>query len=294
LRLATQGDDMTLQQAVILGLQASIFLMVFGFGLQATAQDLSHLFRRPGLLARSLVAMFVVMPVVAVLLSLLFNLPRPIAVALVALSMSPVPPLLPRKQGKAGGHEGYSLGLMVVAGLLAIVVMPLLLQLLGRYVDRELTMDPARIARMVIVMTVLPLVAGMAVRAAAPALAARVARPANLIAMVLLVIGALAILAAVAPAALRLMGGGAALAMAIFVVIGLAVGHWFGGPQDDERTVLALSTACRHPGLALAVATANAPDEPNLAAAILLYLLVSAIVGIPYVKRQARAAGAAT
>ena len=112
--------------------------------------------------------------------------------------------------------------------------------------------------------------------------------------MVLLVIGALAILAAVAPAALRLMGGGAALAMAVFVVIGLAVGHGLGGPQADERTVLALSTACRHPGLALAVATANAPDEPNLAAAVLLYLLVSAIVGIPYVKRQARAAGGAT
>ena len=190
---------MTLQQAVILGLQASIFLMVFGFGLQATPQDLGHLFRRPGLLARSLVAMFVVMPVVAVLLSQLFGLARPIAVALVALSMSPVPPLLPRKQGKAGGHEGYSLGLMVVAGLLAIVMMPLLLALLGRYVDRELTMAPATIARMVIVMTVLPLVAGMAVRAVAPALAARVARPANLIAMVLLVIGALAILAALGP-----------------------------------------------------------------------------------------------
>jgi len=46
--------------------------------------------------------------------------------------------------------------------------------------------------------------------------------------------------------------------------------------------VLALSTGSRHPAIALAIARANFPDEPNLAATVVLYLLVGAIVGMVY------------
>ena len=68
---------MDLKQLVILALQVSVLSTVFGFGLKTTTHDLSYLIRRPGLLARSLLAMFVVMPAVAVLLALLFDFPRP-------------------------------------------------------------------------------------------------------------------------------------------------------------------------------------------------------------------------
>jgi len=56
--------------------------------------------------------------------------------------------------------------------------------------------------------------------------------------------------------------------------------------------VLALSTSNRHPAIALAIAKVNFPDEPNLAAAIVLYMLVSAIAGIPYTRRQQRSIAA--
>ena len=82
--------------------------------------------------------------------------------------------------------------------------------------------------------------------------------------------------------------------MAAFVVIGLAVGHWLGGPRPETSAVLALSTASRHPAIALALAKVNFPDEPFLGATILLYLLVLTIVTVPYVRRQRRVAGAAT
>ena len=59
---------MTLQQSIVLALQASIFMTVFDFGLQATFDDVLYVVRRPSLLVRSLVAMFVIMPVMAVTL----------------------------------------------------------------------------------------------------------------------------------------------------------------------------------------------------------------------------------
>ena len=45
---------MTVAQALMLAIQASIVLFVFGIGLTAGFDDLTYLLRRPGLLARSL------------------------------------------------------------------------------------------------------------------------------------------------------------------------------------------------------------------------------------------------
>ena len=60
-----------------------------------------------------------------------FELRPSFEIALVALAISPVPPLLPGKEGKAGGRAAYGLGLMAVVSILAIVVVPLWVQLLG-------------------------------------------------------------------------------------------------------------------------------------------------------------------
>ena len=54
---------------------------------------------------------------------------------------------------------------------------------------------------------------------------------------------------------------------------GLIVGDLFGRPLREDSVVLALSTACRHPAIALSIATANFPDE-HFVGTILLYLLV--------------------
>jgi BASS family bile acid:Na+ symporter len=61
-----------------------------------------------------------------------------------------------------------------------------------------------------------------------------------------------------------------------------------GGPAPENALVLALSTASRHPAIALAVAKINFPNEPYLGATILLYLIVLTVITVPYVARQHR------
>ncbi len=266
----------------MLALQASILMTVFGFGLRATPGDMLYVVRRPSLLGRSLVAMLVIMPIVAIALARAFELRPSVEIALVALAISPVPPLLPGREQNAGGDKAYALGLMVIAGLLSIVVVPLAVQLGSGYFRRPFAMHSSAIANLVLKAAILPLVAGMIFRALFPAVAARIAKPVEVVAQVLLVLGVLAVLAATAPAVISLVGNGSILAMAAFVAVGLAVGHALGGPDGDHRLVLALSTASRHPAIALAIAKSNFPDEPYLGASILLYLLVGLLLGIPY------------
>jgi BASS family bile acid:Na+ symporter len=92
----------------------------------------------------------------------------------------------------------------------------------------------------------------------------------------------LAILIAAAPAIWTLIGNGTIIALAAFVFFGLAIGHYLGGPKPENRTALALATASRHPGIALALAQANFPEQKLAMAAVLLYLLVNAAVSFPY------------
>ena len=101
-----------------------------------------------------------------------------------------------------------------------------------------------------------------------------------------MLVGAVCILAVTYRGAWALIGDGTLLAFAVFILVGLLVGHLLGGPDPDSRVVLALSTACRHPALALAIAGANFPSERRVLAAILLYLVLNALLTIPYVKWQ--------
>jgi BASS family bile acid:Na+ symporter len=76
-------------------------------------------------------------------------------------------------------------------------------------------------------------------------------------------------------------GEGTILALLVFVVAGLAVGHLLGRPLPEHSIVLALTTACRHPAIAFTIASANFPDE-HFAGTILLYVIVNTIVGLLY------------
>ena len=182
---------------------------------------------------------------------------------------------------------------MAIAGLLSIITIPLTMELMGRIADRPFAMAPGAVARLVLTsMMTCRSGVGLAVRAAWPAVAAGLVDPVGLIAKILLAIGVLGLLAAAGTAMLTLVGNGTLLVMAVVVAIGLTVGHLMGGPDEDHSVVLALSTAGRHPAIALAIAKANFPDEPNLFAAALLYTIVAAIVGIPYQMWRKRPGGA--
>src|SRR5262245_38334249 len=122
---------MDLAALVGLTVRISIVLIVFSLGLRATHEDALYLFRRPRHAVRSLLSMNVVMPLVAVAIAVAFDLGLAVEATLIALAVSPVPPILPKKELKAGGRASYAVGLLVAEALLAIVFVPLAVESLG-------------------------------------------------------------------------------------------------------------------------------------------------------------------
>ena len=284
---------MTLAHLVPLAIGASMFLVVFAMGLTATVQEATHLFRHPMLLFRAVLSMNVVMVALAVAISLLLKLDPVIKIALVTLALSPVPPILPLKQEKAGGSTSYTIGLLVGVAVVAIVLVPLSVKLLSLSTGVEMHMPFLKVLPVILLSIVAPLSAGIAVKLLAPALAGRILRPVSIFAVVLLVAACLPVLFTAWPTLWRLVGNGVVLCLALFTLIGVAVGHALGGPNADDRTVLALATGTRHPGVAIAIANVNFPNEKAVLAVVFYHLVIGAIVSVPYVKWRTRMHAAA-
>lgn len=274
---------MDLASLLPLAIKASIVLMVLALGLNATWQDALYLFRKPGLLIRSVLSMNVIMPLVAAGLVVAFDLPLAVKIALVALALSPVPPILPKKELKAGGRAPYAIGLLVAIALLAIITVPLGVSWFSSAFDRDGEIAPLAVAKVVFATVLAPLAVGIALRQWASALAEKVALPVAVLGNVLLILSALPLAVAFWPQIHALFGSGTVLILATMAVVGLVAGHLLGGPNSDDRTVLALSTTSRHPAVALAVAVAVGLESKSGLAAILLYVIVAALVSIPYV-----------
>lgn len=274
---------MVLVRIAVLVLQLSIFLVVLSLGLTTTPAEVTSLARRPRLLVRSLLAMNFFMPLFAVTMALTFKLSPAVELALVLLAVSPVPPVLPQQQLKLGGKSDYVGSLLTVAAVASILIVPLTIELLGKIFGHDIHISPLAVAKVMGTTVLLPLAAGMLLRKVAPRLAEKASPAISKVALLLLFAAAGVLLVMLWPGILHLIGNGTILAIAVFVAAGAAIGHWLGGPDPGERSSLALATASRHPGLALAIAAANFPAQRrNVAAVIMLYFVVKAVVLIPY------------
>jgi bile acid:Na+ symporter, BASS family len=166
--------------------------------------------------------------------------------------------------------------------LLAIVLAPLTVALIGVVFARQISIAPSAIAITVAVAVLVPFALAMIVRRMSPAFAERASPRAGKVGMVLLIVAAVPVFITEGRAMISLIGSGTLLSLVSFTGVGLGIGHLLGGSNPDHRTVLALGTASRHPGVALTIATGIFPDQELVAPALLLYLLVGAIASVPY------------
>jgi predicted Na+-dependent transporter len=255
--------------------------------MDSTVKDATHLLHRPGLLLRSVLAMYVAVPVAAFALVKLLTLAPGVEIGLLVLAASAGAPLLPRKLLRIG-DGAYIFSLVLVSSLLAIFVVPAWLALLGPQFGTPLELAPTQVAWVLAKSFLLPLGAGMLLRGWQPRFAERWA-PRLIGGAGLVLTGCALALLALHWDVLLVASWGGVLALMALVAMALAIGHSLGGPAHDDRTALAVACASRHIGIAVLVA-ASLPG-PRTAVIIAVYIVASAIVCIPYLRwRKAVAA----
>jgi bile acid:Na+ symporter, BASS family len=260
-----------------------IVLTGVSIGLRSRPGDALLLLRDPRLGMRAMVSMFVLTPLFVFGVASALQLGPADRAALFALSISPMPPILPRRQAIVGGEGDYAVGLAILAALVSFVIAPFVIWLAGRLFDVTTVFDPVALLRVLAVTVVAPLAAGMLIARLWPR-SAMLSTLVGRAALVLLVAAAAVILVKEAPAIADRVGNGILPVTAAIVLFGLLVGHLLGGPDPGNRGALALATSARHPGVAISLATATFPlDEKAIVATVLLFVLANVFLTLPYV-----------
>ena len=161
-------------------------------------------------------------------------------------------------------------------------MVPVSVSLLGTLYDVPFHVPPVAIAKLVGASVLAPVAIGMGIRRLAPTGAARAAKPVTRLSTIVLVVAMIPLLIGSWPAMRSLIGNGTLVAIVVMTLAGLSVGHLLGGPSRDDRVVLALATAARHPAVAITIAAVNFPGEKLVPAAVVLSLIVGALVSVPY------------
>ena len=262
-------------------LQVSLILIVAAAGLQARWRDLECALRRPGLFLRAVVAVNVVVPLVAVVMAMLLPIDPAIKAGIVIMAVSPLAPFVPGKMLKAGAEASVAIGLFFALILLAVLIVPATFALLSELFPADARLSVGTIFRFVLVSILLPLAGGLLVAKLAPSIAPRLARLASLVGMLLLLPLVVGILYRTGGPMLAVIGDGTLAVIVVTVTAGLAAGHLLGGPEPANRMALAAAAATRHPGIAILVAHSNF-DDPRVVATVALFLFTSILVSAVY------------
>jgi BASS family bile acid:Na+ symporter len=261
-------------------LLGGLFTSVLALGTRTTREEVSYLWRRPSLMTRSLLTIYVVMPLVTLVLMRVLPVPIHTQIALVLLAISPGLPVAPKNMLKLGGYPPYVHSLLVSTSLIAIITVPVSLALLGAAFPEEAAIRPLQLLKVLGATFLVPLALGLLLRRRAPAVAERAAGPAGKIGAVALSAWFLILLVLNFRDVLDL-GAWSLSAIALWTFVGLAVGHLLGGPDPANRSSLALATALRHIGVAAVIGKTcfEAAKPLNL---ILVYIAAYTFVPIPY------------
>lgn len=286
-------DAAALLKLVIL---TSVMLVVASIGMSTRQGTALGFLKDPAPVSKAMLAMFVAMPLFTLLVTWALPLDPAVRIALLALAISPMPPVMPLTQAKVGADTEYAIGIQVAACATALAAAPLFILLLEEVYHHDVAFEIGPMLKVLVLTISVPLTGGILMNRFAPDFAARVRGPVGKAAGLTLALGMLVMLAISWRDIAGALGNGALVAILLMTLFGLAVGHLLGGPHPGNRSALATATASRHPGVAIAVGAVADPTAISaIVGAVLLYLLANAAFIQPYLRwAKARAALART
>jgi bile acid:Na+ symporter, BASS family len=211
------------------------------------------------------------MPLGALALAKVLWLDEPFGVGLLLLGCAAGAPFLPKLAELAKGNLAFAVGAMVLLMVVTVGYLPIVLPLLLPGV----TVDAWEIARSLLLLMLLPLAIGLALKVRYGELGGRVKPVLDRISNVSLILLVFLITAANIDKVLQVFGTRAILAGLLFIVLGLGTGWLLGGSSTDTKRVMALGTGQRNIAAALVVASQSFSD-----AKVVVMVIVVAIVGL--------------
>jgi len=265
-----------LQKATSVAMLVFVLSSMVAMGLNLTVGQIIAPLRNARLVVRSLLVNFVLMPLGALALAGLLRLDQPMGVGLLLLGSAAGAPFLPKLAQIAKGNLAFGVGLMVLLMVVTVGYLPLVLPSLLPGVS----VNPAKIARSLFLLMLLPLAGALAVKAYFADVAARTKPLFDRLSNLGLIVLMLLITTGNVNNVLAVFGTGGILAGLLFIAIGFVAGWLLGGPDLSTRRVLALGTAQRNIAAALVVGSQSFSD-PKVVVMVVVVAIVSLLILMP-------------
>ena len=268
---------------IIIGQISGVFGIVASMlatGLGLTVAQIIQPLKNVRLLVLVLLANFVLMPLLALGIMLIIPLDESLKVVLIMVAAAAGAPPLVLEARAAKGNMGVAVAVMVLLMVVTVFYLPVVLPLLLTGVE----VDSWAIAQSLIVGMLIPLIAGLLIKAYAPDTAKNWAPTLSKVGLLgvllLLVIGLGLNLSNV----LALIGTRGFLALLLLIFGGLLIGFAIGGRDPAVRNVMGLATAQRNVTAAILVTLTNFEGTDSvpyvLVAAALIMLVLLGIAPI--------------
>jgi len=259
-----------------LALPLALFTVLFGMGLSLVPADFRRVLLSPKAKIVGLTCQLVLLPLVAFALALVFRLPGELAVGLMVLAACPGGATSNVITHLAKGDTALSVTLTAISSMVCVFTIPWIVAFsmdwfLGSGAAVQLPFWKT-LGQLTIV-TIVPIICGMAVRSAFPLLARRLERPAAIFSLVFLVL-------IIAAAVLRekdlvhqfATAGPAAITLNLAAMtLGFGAG-WAAGLPRAQKVTIAVETGIQNGTLALAI-TLGLLDNASIAMPSVVYSL---------------------
>jgi BASS family bile acid:Na+ symporter len=264
-----------LSKAATVAMLSFVVSSMLAMGAGLTVSQISEPLRNARLVVLALLANFVLMPLSALALVKVLWLDEPFGLGLLLLGCAAGAPFLPKLAELAKGNLAFAVGAMVLLMVVTVGFLPVVLPLLIPGV----AVDPWKIARSLVLLMLLPLAIGLALKARYGELAARVKPVLDWISNVSLILLVCLITAANIDKVLQVFGTRAILAGLLFIFLGLGTGWLLGGSGAGTKRVMALGTGQRN--IAAALVVASSFNDPKVVVMVIVVAIVGLILLMP-------------
>jgi bile acid:Na+ symporter, BASS family len=252
--------------------------MMVTIGLGVTLSDVLRVSRSWSLVARAVLANYILVPAAAVGLLLLFRAKPLVAVGFLVAAVCPGAPYGPPLTAMAKGNVPVSVGLMVILAGSSAIVAPLLLQFLLPLLagDTPLTISVVKIIGTLLGAQLLPLCVGLLFRHHYPALADKLRGPAGVLSasLNLLMLAVILFVQFRVLAEIRFIGY---VGMLSLLIITMATGALVAKRTPEERKGMVITTSVRNVGVSLVIVSGSFPGTAAITSAT-VYALFQTIV----------------
>ena len=241
----------------------SWFLVVamFGMGLTISGKDVQVVFTRPKEVLVGCIAQYAIMPLAAWLLASAMNLPADLALGVILVGCCPGGTASNVITYIAGGDVALSVGMTTVSTLIAPLMTPALVYLLGgAWVEVSFLAMVSSVVKVVLV----PVLLGIVLHSLFGSFIQKISGILPLISVVSIV---MIIAGIVANNAEKILSCGALVLLVVILhngiglLLGLGAGKLLGSSYEKE-TAIAIEVAMQNSGLAVSLAAANFAANP--------------------------------